>query len=88
MKAFRFKDIGKIHLDFTDRPSASFLTPTRNRSKIAHYIDEADAPSVLMPDDPITFDLNHQKQRLLENISKSKVNTFNNQSKNFKILTS
>mmetsp|Transcript_23316 Transcript_23316/g.23245 ORF Transcript_23316/g.23245 Transcript_23316/m.23245 type:complete len:99 (-) Transcript_23316:167-463(-) len=72
IKKFKFKDVGKIHLDETDRPSASFLTPTRNRNKIARYVDEADSPSILMPDNPVTLNLNFEKQGIITKLRKCK----------------
>jgi hypothetical protein len=70
VKPFRFKEMGKIHLDITDRPSAAFLTPTRNTTNVSHYVDEQDSPSVLLPNTSMTFDMEKEKRDLIDNSKK------------------
>lgn len=74
VKPFKFKEVGKIHLDITDRPSAAFLTPTRNTTNISRYVDEQDSPSVLLPDTSLTFDMEKEKRDLINNSKKVSYN--------------
>lgn len=52
-------------MDVHDRPSPSFLTPTRNHVMVSSYVDEADVPSILMPDESMTVDIDKQKREVL-----------------------
>ena len=66
-----------------DRPSASFLTPTRDRTNVSHYVDEADIPSILMPNNPLTFNTKKEKLNLIRDLSRAKIPTHSEISKEF-----
>jgi len=42
------------------------LTPTRNQTRIAHYVDEEDTASVLLPKESLTFDIAKEKSQFIQ----------------------
>lgn len=71
VRRFRFKDMGKIHLKETERPSPAFLGPTRNRNKAKFYIDESDSTSMFTPNDSVLVNTaKHRRENALKNTPK------------------